>query len=118
MMANSREHLHAWLDYERSQYADVKYADGTLQRNILIRDVTENPAIVGGDDQGWEIFIGNYMKRVQMFGLDKPHGRQAMGKLIVTLLHALETAIDVHGPMPTPGVSSGTITDWEGDTHA
>lgn len=114
-----REHVHAWIDYERRTHADVKYGEGTQQRENLIADVQNNPHMAPSvKDIDFDLFIGNYMSRVKLHGLDTPQGRQAMGKAIITMLHALETAVLVHGPMPRPGMPSGNITEWEGDTHA
>lgn len=114
---NAREHVRAWIDYERQAHADVKYGEDTPIRKTLIEDVKENPHLEDAD-QGFELFIGNYLARAKTFGLSIPQGRQAMGKLIVTLLHALETSVELHGPMPKPGVPSGEVVEWEGDTHA
>lgn len=115
MDVTSRDHVATWVGRERREYADIKYAEGSRTREHLKADIENNPGLTEFDPQGFEIFIGNYLKRVQQFTLATPQGRQAMGKLIVTCLHALETAVDIHGPMPQPAVSSGEIVDWTQD---
>ncbi len=100
----SRLALKQWLLQERSRYADVKYdSDGDNRQRLkeAMRDEGYAPT--------WANFVDNYLKRVEVFGLDTPAGRQAMVKAIVTLMHCLETAIEVHGRMPKPGVPSGEI---------
>jgi hypothetical protein len=57
----------------------------------------------------WIDFIGNYLRRAELLGLDTMKGRQALGKYIVTMMHCLETAIEVYGPMPRAGYPSGEI---------
>lgn len=105
----SRITVAAWLGEERRQYADTKYADDAPKRQELIDAMGTEGLEAGGM---WDIFIGNYMRRVQLFGVDTPVGQQALGKLIVTLLHAFETVVYVHGKPPMPGVSSGNIEPW------
>lgn len=114
---NAREHVHAWIDYERRTYADLKYAEGKPIEEALKKDAEQNPRMEADGYQDIDLFISNYLSRVKIFGLDTPSGRQAMGKLIVTLTDHLERAVEIHGPMPMPGVSSGNIHLWEGDTH-
>lgn len=97
--------LEAWLATEREVYARKKFAEET-KREDAKRDMRRNPHLQGT----WGTFISNYWQRVDLFGLDTPQGRQAMGKLIVTLMHCLETAIDIYGPMPKAGVPSGEIS--------
>jgi hypothetical protein len=114
---DAREHVRAWLDYERRTYADQKYAPDKPITQALVKDAQDNPHMEADGHQDIDLFIGNYLSRVKMFGLDSLQGRQAMGKLIVTLTDHLERAVSIHGPMPTPGVSSGNIIQWSGDTH-
>jgi hypothetical protein len=90
-----------WIFSERKQYADIKYSDDTESRHKLILE-TQNYGL----DGEWMVFLGNYLKRAELFGLDTPKGRQALGKAIVTMIHALETAVEYLGPMPEPGHSS------------
>ena len=102
----ARAALFAWLTEERRSYADTKYADGTETREEL-----KQVMLAEGFADRWMDFAFNYIQRARMFGATTPQGRQAMGKAIVTLMHVLETAIMVHGPMPRPGVPSGVIED-------
>lgn len=120
MTGNPREHLRAWLDYERTKYADLKFDPEKPETQALLKDATENPQMRANreGEADIDLFIKNYLGRVSLFGLDTPQGRQAMGKLIVTLTDHLERAILAHGPMPKPGVTSGQIEEWDGDTHA
>jgi len=91
-----------WLADERRQYADAKYNDK--------EDIDRHMAEDGFQDDGWYMgFIGNYLRRAQLLGADTPAGRQAMGKLVVTCLEALESSTRVYGPMPQGGVPSGEI---------
>lgn len=100
---DSRLQLLMWLTAERQRYSDVKYSD----KKECDSHIQEDGGI--GDDSWYWGFIGNYLKRAQLMGLDQPNGRQALGKAIVTLMDALESSIRVFGPMPQPGVPSGEI---------
>ncbi len=66
-----------------------------------------------GDWERWADFTGNYLQRAVIFGFDSEKGRQALGKACVTILHTLETAIEIYGDMPKPGVTSGEIETWD-----
>lgn len=99
-----------WIAAEREAHAGVKYAEPTAQRQSLIADLHQHPHL----DGEWDVFIGNYLRRAQLLGLDSLPGRQAMGKTIVTLIDCLRTAVEMYGPMPRAGVPSGEII--EGDT--
>lgn len=105
-MRPPRQHVAAWVLDERTRYADVKYAEDGDNRAALIK------AMEDGDWERWTNFLGNYIKRAELFGLDTLSGRQALGKAIVTGLHFLETAVQVHGPMPRPGKPSGEVEPW------
>lgn len=113
---NVRTHVKRWVVLERALYADVKYAEDTVGRERLIVDAKFNPHLTSPLDEAgpWVTFISNYTDRVHVFGLHTPQGRQALGKLIATLTHLLETAVMVHGPMPLPGKPSGEIKEWVG----
>lgn len=102
----SRQQVSRWIEQERMNYADVKYADREGNRTALIE------AMHAKDWERWTNFLGNYLKRAELFGLDTLEGRQAMGKAAVTALHILETAVSLFGDMPKPGVASGTVEDW------
>lgn len=99
-----RDHVRTWITAERALYADVKY-DEDQKNHLRLRMFMAEEGLA----PTWLDFIGNYLKRAEMFGLDTPQGRQAMGKTIVTMLHCLETAVEIHGPMPEPGYPSGEI---------
>lgn len=92
-----------WVARERVEYADVKYAEDSANREMLIQ------AMADKDFMRWLDFLNNYIRRAELFGLDTLQGRQALGKAAVTALHTLETAVMVHGPMPEPGVASGDL---------
>ena len=96
--------LRKWIMQERSKYADVKYDEDGANRKRL-----QNAMRTEGLGGLWLSHIGGYLDRAQTFGLDTEKGRQAMGKAIVTMMHCLETAIEIHGPMPEPGKPSGEI---------
>lgn len=100
----TRTELALWIEVERRTYADKKYAEGEGNRNMAIQAMRDE-----GLGQTWLNFIGNYQKRAELFGVQTPQGRQALGKMITTLMHCLETAILVYGEMPKPGVPSGEI---------
>lgn len=104
---HARYQLIAWLQDERKNYADVKWKDGESNRESLIQKMKEE-----GWTPTWTDFAYAYMKRAELMGPDTLQGRQAMGKAVVTLMHILETAIMVFGPMPEPGHTSGEIVEW------
>jgi hypothetical protein len=62
---------------------------------------------LGEESWTWTRGVENYVGRVRLFGLDHPLGRQAYMKLITTLLGLGEAMIQVYGPPPPPGLSSG-----------
>lgn len=101
-----RAYIGGWIDVERMSYADVKYAEDGDNRAMLVK------AMQDGDWQRWSDFAMQYVKKAEIFGFDSEKGRQQLGKAIVTLLHTLETAVMVHGPMPKPGLTSGEIEPW------
>lgn len=108
----TRMRIATWLAEERREYADKKYDPDGENMHRLELDMQN----YGLDENGeWWGFITNYLKRAQLLGLDKASGRQALGKLIVTLVNCLEVAERVYGPMPMPGVPSGQIETWRRD---
>jgi len=56
----------------------------------------------------------NYTGRIRLFRLTSYQGRQALMKLIATLVHLAELAIIHHGDLPAPGHTSGEIRAWPG----
>lgn len=105
----ARMNVAHWLGAERSQYADIKFGEDTRIRSDMIESMREHGVGIPGQ---WDVFITNQLRRTQLLGVENAVGRQALGKLVVMLTHALETAVEIHGPMPTPGVPSGTVEPW------
>lgn len=105
----ARMNVATWIGVERREYADLKYANGSEPRHRAMLDMRNFGLDINGE---WWVFITNYLRRSQLLGLDTAAGRQAFGKTIVTMLHALETAVEVHGPMPQPGVTTGEVNEW------
>lgn len=101
----ARRLVRTWIDLEREAHADVKFSGS----NDEIID-----ALLVGGWAGLESFVQNYLKRVELFGLETRQGRQALGKAIVTLTDWLERSCDSHGMMPLPGQSSGNVREWIG----
>lgn len=106
-VARSRAHVLSWVSQERNLYADAdKFKEGNPGRDMIREYLAE-----GFGDDAYS-FLLNYLGRARLFGIDTPQGRQAMGKSLVTLTHFLETVVELHGPMPEPGHSSGEIHEW------
>lgn len=105
----ARLNVGSWIAVERREYADAKYGEDTEARHKLKIDMQNYGLAYDGE---WYTFISNYLRRAQLIGVDTMAGRQLLGKLAVTILHALETAVEVHGPMPKPGVPSGEVEEW------
>ena len=95
-----------WTQCAYCLYADAKWSSPASAAAHLACVRSEPPTT-------WNDWAGNYLLRAVRFGLETPQGRQALGKTIVTLTHVLETAIELWGPMPAPGVASGEIQEWE-----
>lgn len=96
-----------WLVYER-EYTLDKFGKDQDQRHVKefheLR--TESSA-----DNWWDQQLENYYHRFQVLGLDTPNGRQALAKFVSTALGMLTAAVQVYGPLPEPGVSSGENLD-------
>lgn len=105
-LTEAHDHVARWIEGERAGHADVKYGP---DQNLPARLTN----VAEGNWDELRNFVLNYMKRVELFGLDTPQGRQALGKAAVTLIAYAEYAVAIHGPMPTPGVTSGEIQTWE-----
>lgn len=104
--AAARAHLLEWLQIERETYADVeKYSDEHATRQAQVKELVEQGFVLDGM---WDHFFMSYYQRMltSMFDIRTPKGRQAAGKLVVALMHMLETSIEHCGPMPQPGISS------------
>jgi hypothetical protein len=100
-----REEWLAWYAAE-IRYADAKFDD---QRN----GHDDSMRVDGlGQDGFWFGQIFQYADRARLFGMDTLQGRQALAKLAMTAIGAVESSIRVHGPLPEPGLSSGYIEHW------
>lgn len=103
----TRMNVAQWIAEERAGHADVKYGSGTAANDLIEKQVLE-----GGLDDNALNFIGNYLKRAQLAGVDTPLGRQALGKAAVTCIAYLERSVFHFGPMPEPGHPSGEVREW------
>lgn len=103
---SGRVSVRRWLLWERRLYADIKWWEGSNRADAIahMRD--------DADDGWWLDYVRTYLSRAEQMGLASPQGRQQMGKAIVTALSCLETAVEVHGPMPRPGAPSGEVQPW------
>lgn len=102
----ARLNVGSWLAAERS-YGNAKWGEGDNRATAV--------AHMAGDPTGewWRDYVAAYLHRAGVLGLDTPLGRQAWGKAIVTAIHALETALEVHGgELPEPGHPSGEVRPW------
>lgn len=84
-----------WLETERA-YAEAKWPPSHTQL-VLIQEGKE----------GVEKWVGQYIHRAFLLGLDTPLGRQALAKATRTLLAFTEAMAVVYGDPPSPGVPSG-----------
>lgn len=105
----SRMRVAKWLADERRECADKKF--NVIQLEWLEQEMRDGRIRIGTQ---WEPYISNYFDVISSNGVESQEGLQALGKLVVTLTHALETAERVFGPLPKPGVHSGTIEPWDG----
>lgn len=86
---------------ERRVYADPKWDEKHLElHKQKVRD---------GE---WYNHVYSYLERAKNMGLDTPQGRQALGKVLTSGAHILETAVEELGDMPKPGYTSGEIHPW------
>lgn len=105
---NADQQVAEWIRLERELYAKgKKFAEGTAGRDKGISDMYRE-----GYGDGWDDFVQGYLKRARLLDIRNENGRQALGKAITTLMHCLETAVEVYGPLPKPGVPSGQIEEW------
>lgn len=93
-------HVLDWLRKERRDYAEVKYPISTVEEDegVLTQRTLD--------------FVGQYLKRAEILGLNTTLGRQQLAKAMSTLFGYCEGAVLCHGPLPAPGVSSGEIIEW------
>lgn len=119
-----RHHFYAWKAQEE-HYAEEKFAEEYDQRT------TDHDASWGplGNDFGtwWHRQIGNYLMRAARYmdGITedtRPEdaqelrqlAAQAVAKAAMTAQGCAESMIRTFGPMPKPGLSSGSIEPWAG----
>lgn len=97
-----------WWDWylQEVDYADNKFGDQRAGHDAAML------ADGFGPDGFWFRQVFQYADRARLFGMDTLQGRQALAKLVMTAMGAVESAIRVHGHMPKPGLSSGYIEDW------
>lgn len=101
-----QEHVQTWIHAERLIYANHKWLYNEENRKTIKAQMADH-----GIEIEWMNFITNYLKRAELFGVDTLQGRQALGKAAVTILHCLETAVELFGAMPRPGYPSGEIVE-------
>lgn len=100
----------AWMQEELDGHADIKYSGDNKAMNVeRVLAWTSDPS---PEKQAAIDFILNYVKRAELFGLDTPQGRQALGKAGVTIVNYLTYLGEAGLAMPAPGVPSGEIKEW------
>lgn len=101
MRAQAFADIIKWLQDERKyQAAKFDYGNEPPER---LRD---------GLSQGswfWEKGVLNYTGRVRLYGLNLIQGRQALMKVIGSLVNLAELSIIKYGNLPDGGYTSGTI---------
>lgn len=105
----ARSDLERWIATERDEYAHHpagKWSQPAAEAAHMACVQRTGPTM-------WEDWAGNYIRRAVLIGLRSALGRHALGKAIVTLMHVLETATELWGPMPRPGVPTGEVHPWE-----
>jgi hypothetical protein len=88
-----------WLREERGAYQTKKF-------DYVEKDPNE-------PIEHWMQQYNTYLSRIPLFGLDTPQGLQATLKLAATALACAEHMADKGVMVPKPGVSSGTIEEWQ-----
>lgn len=100
-MANEHfQRIVRWLNAEREAYQTKKF-------NYEDEQVTKVY-----DTDYWTQQFDSYIQRLPIFGLDTPQGKQAALKLAATAV-ALCEHLSETGPLPMPGVPSGTLEEWD-----
>lgn len=112
-----RKHLYGWIDLEEDYVTD-KFDDQ--------RDGHDESIIAHDIDEFWSRQIIQYIDRARAFLHGAEHAdsseakrelemraQQAMAKCMMTAKGCVESMIRVYGPMPKPGVSSGTVEYWD-----
>lgn len=95
-----------WLLAEWKGHARTKYGEGNPGHDV------NGEAIKNLDYERMFNFVLNYLKRVELFGLDTPQGKQALGKAATTLVDYVDRTMEIHGAFPMPGLPSGEIEAW------
>lgn len=90
---HSRLAVAHWLEAERD-YAEHKWTP--QQTDELTADQ-------------YEQWVGNYLHRAIVLGVENPLGRQALAKALRTLQAITESVVRKHGELPMAGVPSGEI---------
>jgi hypothetical protein len=93
-------HIFGWLVRERN-YQLAKFGTGRDDANTVESGLSE--------DGWWTRQLAMYYHRARLLQLDNVRGRQALAKYVATACGLLESAARVHGPLPEPGVPSGTV---------
>lgn len=110
--AESEMHVEEWMRIEREDYVNKDKFDPDKQTEPVdqwaLNEFWVEIDGVGEDGEWWRQ-ITQYIQRARLFGLDTPAGRQALVKATMTMRGCVESSVRVHGPLPKPGVSSGTI---------
>jgi hypothetical protein len=109
----TRRHILKWIREEIAKYLyqpGAKYKD--MQAQYETQDATWKSE--GGFDEFWLPLISNYLSRAQdAFASNQPaRGQQALAKCTTVLIDCMESSIREYGPLPKPGLPSGTIEPW------
>lgn len=113
-----RRHLYRWIRAEET-YVYEKY-DATENRPFQDASFER-----GGLEDYWAPYVTQYLDRARDAldgaralpeGPEKQHlilkAQQAMAKCMMTAKGMVESSIRAFGPMPRPGVPSGTVEPW------
>lgn len=94
-------HVDEWMRAEHG-YAEAKFAMFAAGRPM--------PELLeGAAYEQWLGIAHAYLDRARVFGADSPAGRQALAKAARIARHILESAVEVHGPLPPGGATSGDL---------
>lgn len=85
-----------WLEAERETYQTRKF---------------DYPKEASKPVEYWVQQFDSYIQRLPVFGLDTMQGFQAALKLAATAVALCEHMAE-RQPMPSPGVSSGDLSEW------
>lgn len=99
------EKIITWLRDER-KYQAKKFDYGHEPPERLREELSQGSWF-------WDTGVLNYTGRVRLFGLATGQGRQALMKVMGTLVHLAELAIVEYGDLPKGGYTSGEIVKAE-----